>query len=402
MDENKVTEKRRFIKRKGIWACFAVTAALLGGVTAYQDHSESVLKEQPVLVFDQGIGMGLDKEDGSLYPVDLLVADRPTGIFLQIDPDVLEDAGTISMTVTGNGETWKYTGGDYLAEQEILSFTETEPVRWESGSYHVSVEFDNGGAMEQDICFRDMKNIRVLVVPVSAPYSGELIKSGELDETLDDYTRKVYPLGDEDLEWIIYEDGELLLDDPEYDLNSTMGRYRIWKLLDDMYEEGNYDLVLGVVPRNMTPSKEQKQASVTGFTFGKAVSAISMEDISPAVTVAHEIGHCYSLGDEYENGTFSLSSNMVPYGMSGLNSSSLNEKVSGSCPYIKGGAADETQGSGTLVERENLPYDITTGTLIEQDMTSFMGLSGYPQEEYWITTDIWTTLYQKLTQEKGE
>lgn len=71
-------------------------------------------------------------------------------------------------------------------------------------------------------------------------------------------------------------------------------------------------MVIGIVPGNMRQSSTAKEAAVTGFTFGENVSVISLEDTCPQVTIAHEIGHCLSLGDEYENGTFSVSMNMPP------------------------------------------------------------------------------------------
>ncbi len=32
-------------------------------------------------------------------------------------------------------------------------------------------------------------------------------------------------------------------------------------------------------------------------------------------------------------------------------------------------------------------------------MTSFMGLSGYQEPEYWVTTQIWEALYRELCEE---
>ena len=76
----------------------------------------------------------------------------------------------------------------------------------------------------------------------------------------------------------------------------------------------------------------------------------------------------------------------------------LGESVQGTLPYIPGGAADEGQGSGTVVYARQYPYDISSGELLLRDMTSFMGLSGYRESEYWVTTQIWEALYKELAQ----
>lgn len=39
-----------------------------------------------------------------------------------------------------------------------------------------------------------------------------------------------------------------------------------------------------------------------------------------------------------------------------------------------------------------------TDELIEHDMTSLMGLSGYSAKEYWSTADIWNTMYRALAE----
>lgn len=48
------------------------------------------------------------------------------------------------------------------------------------------------------------------------------------------------------------------------------------------------------------------------------------------------------------------------------------------------------------------PYDVESGELIQREMTSFMGLSGYPEQEYWVTADIWESIYESLAQEESE
>lgn len=381
---------------------YILTTALLVGTISAGCIIPSVYKpgkndkEAPVIIIDQGLGMGLDKEDGSLYAMDQLVAEKGTGLFVKTAPEWKEEAKDSVMIINGNGQEWNFPAAEYDEESGLIDYTDSEQMEWDAGDYLVTVKLGDA-AFEREICFRDMKNIRILAVPITARYSGELEVLEELEDSLDDFTRKVYPLGRDDLEWTLYEDDTLTLGGDSYDLDSPSGRYRIWHKLSDMQGE-DYDLVVGFVPQNMRPRSGEGERSLTGFTFGEGASVISLEDTSPEVTVAHEIGHCYNLGDEYENGTFCLNYNMVPYGMQGRNADRLSETVSGNCPCIKGGLANEEQGTGTVISKEQYAYDITTNELIDREMTSFMGLSGYPAEEYWSTTDIWSTMYDALAE----
>lgn len=380
---------------------YILTAALLAGAVGAGcmipgTFQESVKTEEPVIIINQGLGMGLDKEDGSLYVMDELVAERGTGLFVKAAPELAENAADSDMTISGNGKEWNFPAEGYDESSGLIDYTGSGQREWEAGKYLITVRLGNS-EYEREVVFRNMKNIRILAVPVTACYSGKTEELNELEDSLDGFTRKVYPLGREDLEWILYEDGALTLEGENYDLDTPGGRYRIWRALAGM--KGNdYDLVVGFVPRNMLPRREAADRTLTGFTFGEAASVISLEDIGPEVTVAHEIGHCYDLGDEYENGTFCLDHNMVPYGMAGRNGKDLSKTVSGNCPYIRGGTGNEEQGTGTVISKEQYAYDITTDELIDREMTSLMGLSGYPAEEYWSTSDIWNTMFHALAE----
>lgn len=378
------------------------TALLVGTISAgciipsvYKEPDQSS-REEPVIIINQGLGMGLDKEDGSLYAMDQLVAEKGTGLFVKTAPEWKEEAEDSVMFINGNGQEWNFPAAGYNEELGLIDYTDSEQMEWEAGDYLVTVKLGDA-EFEREICFRDMKNIRILAVPITAYYSGELEELDELEASLDEFTRKVYPLGRNDLEWNLYEGGTLALEGESYDLDTSGGRYRIWRILSDLQGEG-YDLVVGFVPQNMRPRGGAEERSLTGFTFGEAASVISLEDTSPEVTVAHEIGHCYNLGDEYENGTFCLNYNMVPYGMQGRNVDRLSETVWGICPFIKGGPGNEEHGTGTVISKEQYAYDTTTNELIDREMTSFMGLSGYPAEEYWCTTDIWSAMYHALAE----
>lgn len=359
--------------------------------------------ESMEFIVNQGLGMGIDETDGSYYPIDCLVAERMTGFFVRMTPETMQEEGGPSALLISNGTgTWRFEDGEYLEEYELFCFDTSGQSAWDGGQYHVRVEFPDGGSLEKEIAFRDMKDIEILIVPIDGYYSGEKKQAGKFDESLCDYTAKVYPVGENDLKWDIRSGEEMAVGSLKYDLDTSIGRLRVWQYLKKLGGQNGSDMVIGIVAKNMKSEPSAKEATVTGFTFGDYASVISLEDVCPSVTIAHEIGHCLSLGDEYENGTFSVSMNMVPYKMKGKNRFSLSEIVEGSNPYIRGGAADEKQGTGTIVYAQQYPYDILGGDLIAHDMTSFMGLSGYPESEYWVTAQIWESLYQELAEEGEE
>lgn len=302
------------------------------------------------------------------------------------------------MTVEGNGEVRYFDAVGYDEDAALIDFTSRD-MEWKAGIYHLQTDI-GGCRTEKTIEVKDMKAIRVLVVPIISYYSGIIVNAVEVSDTLDDFSRKVFPLGEHDLEWICYP-GVLNLSDRRYDLNTSTGRFRVWSHLQNLQsEKAAYDLIVGLVPQNMAAQKTELVSvgdeRISGFTYREPSMVVSMQGDSPAVTIAHEIGHCYELGDEYPYGTVNPEKNMIPYGMNGRYMQNPVETVTGDCIYVKGGAGNDRQGTGTLITQEQLSFDIDTGELIRRPVTSFMGLADYEESEYWMTTDTWNTVYDAL------
>lgn len=352
------------------------------------------------IIVNQGLGYGLNKSNGSMEPMQKFVAERMTGIFIPASKEEYEayQNADHKLTVTGNGETWFLHAGGYEEEAGLVDFT-SEDLEWKAGIYHLKTDIGNG-QIERTIKVRDMKDIHVLIVPMKSCYSGTVFDAVEISDTLDDFSRKVFPLGKNDLDWSCYPH-VLNLSGKSYDLDTYIGRFRVWRSLSNLQEKENtYDLIVGLLPKNMAVDKTERiskgNGSISGFTYCDPALLVSVQGSSPAVTIAHEIGHCYELGDEYPFGMVNLNKNMIPYKMSGTNMKNVMENVTGSCIYVKGGAGDDHQGAGTVVTSEQLPFDIETGELIQRTMTSYMGLADYDETEYWMTTDTWNSVYDAL------
>lgn len=403
-------QKNNSPQRKYVLAALGTAAVVLGTGYAFlgpgllpvgESAGVQTVSKSVQFIVNQGLGMGIDGTDGELYPMDMLVADRNTGFFVRIEPEVWQEVGgQPTLLVSDGAYTWQFADSEYWEEYELLCFDTSEQTSWAAGQYDIRVDLAQGGMLEREVVFNEMRDIEILVVPIAGYYSGETRQADSLGKNLWEYTEKVYPVGADDLQWNIYDKDEVAFDNEKYDLDTSMGRLRVWQYLKQLHDQGNVDMVIGLVPENMKQRSSAEEATVTGFTFGDNVSVISLQDACPPVTIAHEIGHCLFLGDEYENGTFSVSMNMVPYGMKGKNRYRLSETVEGTSPYIVGGTADEWQGSGTIIYAQQYPYDVLSGELLFRDMTSFMGLSGYQEAEYWATTQIWEALYMELFEEQ--
>ena len=60
---------------------------------------------------------------------------------------------------------------------------------------------------------------------------------------------------------------------------------------------------------------------------------VTESDEDMLATVAHEIAHCYEIGDEYEGGSINMSINPAPHGMSGTDWYSEEEIVANKSIY---------------------------------------------------------------------
>lgn len=103
-----------------------ITAALVAGaISAGSIPAPATQETNPVIIVDQGLGMGLDKEGGSLYEMDKLVAQRGTGLFVKAAPEWKDVAEDSIMTINGNGREWIFPAKDYDEEWELIDYTDS-------------------------------------------------------------------------------------------------------------------------------------------------------------------------------------------------------------------------------------------------------------------------------------
>ncbi len=334
------------------------------------------------------------------------------------------------------------------------------PTGPDKGTYNFHLkDGDNEIGVHNGVTFYETQKLNVLVVPVNAYWSAKYeggapeagaytCKSGkfyddagnerdwsDLCTVLKEYMLDVYPIAD-----ITFEEGqEIQANDASYDMCNEAdanGQKKLWEeacKLQSKTKDGKdrYDLILAFV------QYRQDKGGGQGYTFGKPTNIITYSDKDMLPTVAHEIAHCYQVGDEYDGGSFNINVNYPPNGYGGRDFVTGNEygdkKSEGAADYWKDPAEykknasedkkekiDES-GKGTMVSLGLRPYSLGRQEFIQwkgatisgqgvsfadtvQPTISWMG-SGYSgsQDCYWTTSVIWDHLLKQLAvKEKKE
>ncbi|MCR4750187.1 MAG: hypothetical protein K5877_10410 [Lachnospiraceae bacterium] len=321
------------------------------------------------------------------------------------------------------------------------------PTGPDKGTYNFHwYDGDNEIAKFEGVTFYETKVLNILVVPVkgywSAKYDGGAPEAGaysckeakfqdangneqswdQLVSELKKYLLDVYPVADVN----ITEGNELEAGSAEYDMVSSDGQKKLWEeacklQAKDKDGKDQYDLILAFV------QYRQDQGGGQGYTFGKPTNIITYSDPDMLPTVAHEIAHCYQVGDEYDGGSFNNSVNFPPNGYKGRNFTS-GEDISateGANEYWqspkefkaagKGGDKKDKideNGAATMVKLSLHPYSLSqdkfitwagvdaagnaTGDTVYPTI-SYMG-SGYKGSDgyYWTSSVIWDHLLQQF------
>ncbi len=330
------------------------------------------------------------------------------------------------------------------------------PTGPDKGTYNIHLYETNGDnkneiATNKGVNFFETQNLNMLVVPVKGYWhkkydggapSDECVASvkelkykgldgndtewSQLTKDLKTYLLDVYPVADINID----EGAEIDASDSSYDMCNEAnadGQKKLWeeacKLQTKDKESGKdkYDLILAFV------AYRQDKGGGQGYTFGKPTNIITYLDPDMFPTVAHEIAHCYQVGDEYDGGSFNVDVNQMPSGYKGRNFVSGDENYSPEIQnadywqspkqYSEAGKKEniDPNGAGTLVSLSLHPYMLSKEKFVswaqngntKYPTISYMG-SGYSGNEgyYWTSSVIWEHLFKKLlvkeTAEKSE
>ncbi|NSW90687.1 MAG: S-layer homology domain-containing protein [Firmicutes bacterium] len=338
----------------------------------------------------QVMGKGQSIDDGKLYYMRSFVAGKNTAVLVVLKNAVTVDpsGNTQYVTVSKDGkEIARLKPLGPAIQTNIIQFVPQnlkDVGSWAAGNYTITAVIENDKS-SVDVKFEERMTMRVLAVPVKGNWGGE-IKSTEGDwKTAGKFTQAVYPLKNGGLIWELAP--ELDLSDDKYDLTTDDGMFEVWQALADKQTRDNkYTLIVGFV------RDRQGDGSLQGYTYGLPATIVTESDEDMLATVAHEIAHCYEIGDEYSGGSINMNINPAPYGMSGSDWYNSEEEITANKKFIKG--ESETYGEGSLVLEEQHAYE-PYGRGLLGTMVSYMG-SGAKQSQYWTTSALWEQLFKSF------
>ena len=267
---------------------------------------------------------------------------------------------------------------------------------WKAGDYTFEATIGKQKATAT-AKLQERRALRILAVGVTANYGpGDVRAPVGKWKKLGEFMKQVYPIASANFRWVIGQDLDLSAD--PYNLKTEDGQLAVWEALTKLQPQectanpkaaACYDLIVGFVK-----NRQGADGTTQGFTFGAPANIVTETDEDAAATVAHEVGHVFKLGDEYDqmNGAFNCAINPPPPSFVGRDWND-SDKTNFKCG--KSDATESPIGTGILISADtDFPYEVGgRGTL--PDMIGYMG-SGAPQESYWSTPQNWAHLFDQL------
>ena len=271
--------------------------------------------------------------------------------------------------------------------------SKSEVANWAAGRYDFVVKIGQSEFMESGVEFKESRKLRILLIPIDIKIGNHIAwvnLSGSWRQA-DQFLRKVYPISEEDVEVLINTVWDLSA--TSWHLNTEEMQRALAEALNNAATAGNdrYDAVVGVVGDNIPDSGPE--GYVLGYTYpGMRSVVVSANDPAMAETLAHEIGHLFGLGDEYEGGAIRCDVNPPPASYSGRNW--YNDSQVGRCS--RSDEQPSPLGSGVLIPKELLAMDVAIGTIRTGDSIGYMGTASSPGVS-WTTPLCWKHLYRVFT-----
>lgn len=396
----------------------AATREADGGITKMNDF---VAKKQTAVMFMVPGGADSNNQTITEDAAKAIVANYKLSVKAVVDGNESESealtADASNITLKSFYDKDSDTAAGWMA---VISFPEGP----DKGTYNFHL-FDNGTEVgtNNGVNFYETKTLNILAVPVTGYWSkgaapefpqdkiGQPIECdanswGSTVADVKTYLKDVYPIADIN----IVEGKTLDAGTAEYDMCSADGQKKLWeeanKLQTKDKETGKdkYDLILAFVMY-----RQDENGSGQGYTFGRPTNIITLTDKDMLPTVAHEIAHCYQVGDEYDGGSLNSAVNFAPVGYKGRDFVSGEENTTSAATgdYWSdgklGGTNAENNGAGTVIYPSLHPYKLSTGEFVhfandKKDPTiSYMG-SGYAGSDnyYWTSSLIWEHLFKEL------
>ncbi len=346
----------------------------------------------------QVMARGLDTDTGELYDMNRYVAGKNTIIRGVFGSEVeIEQDGSVYLDIKKNGEEVAQllplnNGASQYAFFAPRNISDVN--NWEPGAYSFDLVY-NESTGTRTVSFNEARKIRVLAVPVLANYGGNVVACEGEWQTAITFTRDTFPLATDGIDYVL--GNELDLSDNKYDLTTDEGCFNVWEALSKLQTPNNdYELILGFV-RN----RQGAEGTTQGYTYGKPANIITESDGDMQPTVAHEIAHCYLVGDEYPGGTINNAVNAPPYGMEGSDWNDRGTMTVGMKKAVVSANDAGNPNTGSLIADDQVPMNVNQGVMLS-NIGSFMGSGSDYLEHYWITSDIWNQLHKAYVPGSGD
>jgi hypothetical protein len=345
-------------------------------------------------------GLGRQYEDAQNY-----VAGKDTAIQVFLNAPVLINPENQQIVVKRNGDIVTTLSPQWQSQPtDTLSFlcNRTTCGNWQAGSYTFEATV-NGVVAQKTAEFQSQETLRILAVAITVTDRGE-IKSLPDDQwkTADGYLNTVYPIASDSVQWVY----GYPLPASWLDLTTQSGRENLIRLLrlylllqpgqcDIPFNPSCFDEIVGFIPpmpieNGKNFGWEDKNTAVVMAngeftqTVGGKVEIVRI-DFMEAV-IAHEIGHSFILGDEYNSCGAQNQCEINPPPKTYLGSPWGGGNCANQCNYD----IEEWLGPGTgskVSSNLDHPFEVVRrGSL--PDMLSFMGSGGH-QYNFWVTPHIY-------------
>jgi hypothetical protein len=372
------------------------------------------------------------------------VAGKDTAIrvFLSLPVSTNRDAQRVVVKRDGNTITTLYPQPAGGSTSTLTFQCPSRPAcgNWQHGNYTFEATV-NGATGQTSATFEARKTLRILAVPVKV--KDEAVVKQLPDEqwkTAGQFLRQVYPIASDGLTWEIGSE----LDATGYDLTQDgpcvlgglvgSGPCQLWRDLKNRQpflcgmplRPACYDKIIGFIPPMKTvctTSCAGKCGCMLGWTYGEKSAAVvvmangsfsspcpehpvyEIDDMRGVV--AHEVGHTYGLGDEYDHpyGQYKCDINPPPPNYHGTpwgGTPSCNTTFTCSQSTEEPWPSALNTGSGSLMRASTYRPFETLPTLPNMqargglnDVLSLMG-SGKYQRDLWVTPRIYDHLFDGL------
>ena len=268
---------------------------------------------------------------------------------------------------------------------------------WQAGNYSFTATVNGDSASLSNIQFQARKPLRILAVPMRVNYGGSVMDvPNDSWKTAGAFAQQMYPVDPGKFKWQLGQ----ALDVSQFDITTDAGQKGVWQALANLQPQdcasstagaNFYEKIIGFMPQAIVSADG---TSVTnGYTYGDPANVVG---IIPGMerTVAHEIGHTFGLGDEYNGlgGAFRCAVNPTPPNYVGSdwdNRSNTNF----SCVNSTTQPFDDPAGTGVrIIANTAHPFDTRGAGLVTTDRGNFMG-NYSDASKAWVSPDAWKQVF---------